>query len=84
MRVSGSDYTVRYLISFVSNVIGWVHAGRHESKQQALTQICNPFVGGLPAALRQLKSIGRMVLKSLRPLMVNARQCADTVYAIPM
>jgi hypothetical protein len=68
--VDDRQYTLREIVLFEANVMGGVHAGSaKEDKEQALQQINNTIsVGGYRSSLRQLKGIGRVILKALAPL----------------
>lgn len=68
--VRGTLYTVREVILFEANIMGGVHAGASgEEKEEALEQLNRGLsVGGYTLSLRQLKAIGRIVVKALEPL----------------
>lgn len=69
-KVGDHSYTVREVVQFEANVMGGVHAGSpRDAKQAALRQVEETLsVGGLPSSLRQLRAVGRVVLKALSPL----------------
>ncbi len=75
MLSEGKSYTVRDTIAFEANVMGGVHAGSpKDEKDRALMTIAHTWsIGGYPASLRQLKGIGRVVLKALQPLRNTAK-----------
>jgi hypothetical protein len=70
VNVNAHDYTVREIVLFEANVIGAIHAGAPTSeKERALHEIEQRIsIGGIGSSLRQLKSIARVVLKTLKPL----------------
>jgi hypothetical protein len=61
---------VRDLIKFLSHVMGGVHSGRPKnSKEIALLEIQKYLgLGGLPAGIRTIMSVARVVIKGLEPL----------------
>ncbi|WP_207061368.1 hypothetical protein [Motiliproteus sp. SC1-56] len=68
--VNSHEYTLREIVLFEANVMGGVHAGSPKSdKEKALKQINDTIsVGGYASSLRQLKAVGRVILKGLEPL----------------
>ena len=66
----GKEYSVRDVVAYEANVDGGVHLGSPE--EQAHKEIIDInksiLIGGYSPLLRQLKSIGRVVLKGLKPL----------------
>lgn len=62
--------TVLDLIKFLSHVQGAVHSGSPKDDKDKLLKNAekNLTVGGMPAGLRSIKAIGRVVLKGLDPL----------------
>ncbi len=64
------EYTLREIVLFEANVMGGVHAGSPKNeKEQALRQINDVIsVGGYSSSLRQLKAVGRVILKGLSSL----------------
>jgi hypothetical protein len=70
--VDATKFSVRDLIDFGANVAGAVHAGIAKSeKERVLDELGRrTFLGGVSATLRQLRSIGRVVLKGLEPLRI--------------
>lgn len=72
LRVHGSWVTVRDLIDQLAHIEGAVHSldpknDREEMLQRVARQI---YIGGLPAGMRQVQSIGRVVMRALTPLRV--------------
>lgn len=73
IQISGEKvFTVREVIQHQSNVRGGVHAGKPKNDDdKALSETEETIsIMGVPAGLRQLKAIGRVVLKSLHHLRV--------------
>jgi len=70
MIINGEIITVLDLIKFLSNVQGAVHVGKPKnSKENVLREIQKYFsIGGLPAGIRSILSVSRVVLKGLEPL----------------
>lgn len=68
--INGAIITVLDLIKFLSNVQGAVHLGNpRETKDEVLEQVEETLtVGGVPAGIRTICAIGRVVLKGLDPL----------------
>jgi len=64
--------TVKELISHTAHVQGAVHTGMPKGqKDEALKELTEILgIGGLPAGLRLLRAISRVVLNSLEPLKV--------------
>lgn len=70
MIVNREVITVFDLIKFLSHVLGAIHAGSPKtSKEIALNEI-NKYlkIGGLPAGIRSILAVSRVVLKGLEPL----------------
>ena len=69
-RVGGHQFSVREIVLFEANVVGAVHAGApKKEKEQALYEIDRVLsFGGYASALRQLRSIARVVLRAVEPL----------------
>lgn len=76
LTTDGKKYSIREIILFEANVMGAVHAGTPQTEgEAALFEIEKLFrVGGYAPSLRQLKAIGRVVLKALAPLREKARK----------
>jgi hypothetical protein len=68
--VGGRDYSLREIVLFEAHIMGGVHSGvPKEDIDKVLHTINATFqVGGYRATLRQLKGIGRVILKALSPL----------------
>lgn len=68
--VGGHEYTLRETVLFEANVMGGVHSGSPKEEKEKALQGTNSMiaVGGYRSSLRQLKAIGRVVLKALREL----------------
>lgn len=70
MVLQGEQVTVRDLIDQLAHIEGAVHsAAPREPREVLLTQAARQlFVGGMPAGVRQIQSIARVVLRGLEPL----------------
>lgn len=70
MIINGQIITVLDLIKFLSNVQGGIHAGQPmNSKETTLKEVQKYLgIGGLPAGIRSILSISRVILKGLEPL----------------
>ncbi len=68
--INARPYSVRDVVLFQANVMGGIHVGSPKAdKEHVLKQIDQTIsVGGYASSLRQLKAIGRVVLKALAPL----------------
>jgi len=64
------QYSVRDVVLFEANVMGGVHAGSPKNEQERVLKQVNKFFlfSGGRASLQELCSIGRIVLKALKPL----------------
>jgi|SRR5579871_2862574 len=79
MFVHGHDVSVRDLIAQLSHIEGAVHSGApQEQREELLAQVSRSiYLGGLPAGIRQVQSIARVVLAGLAPLR-DAVEAAQT------
>jgi hypothetical protein len=70
MVLKGQQVTVRDLIDQLAHIEGAVHtAAPREPREVVLKQAAQQvFVGGLPAGVRQIQSIARVVVRGLEPL----------------
>lgn len=70
MIINGEVITVSDLIKFLSNVQGGIHAGRPENIKETTLQEAQKYlgIGGLPAGIRSILSISRVIIKGLEPL----------------
>jgi len=70
MIINSEMVTVQDLIKFLSNVQGGVHAGRLENVKETTLQEAQKYlgIGGLPAGIRSILSISRVIIKGLKPL----------------
>lgn len=68
--INGATITVLDLIKFLSHVQGAVHSGNPKvTKEEILKEAEETLtVGGMPAGIRTICAIGRVVLKGLDPL----------------
>jgi hypothetical protein len=66
----GREYTVKDIVLFEANLMGGVHVSNpKEEKERALQSMNQNFgAGGFRPTLRQLRSVGRVILKALREL----------------
>lgn len=82
MQINGISITVRDLIRFLRNVRGGVHRGSPDNtkeKEVAMHDMQQFFgIGGLPAGIRIMRAIGRVTLKSLRPLTEELKRLPHT------
>lgn len=69
-QYGSTRYTVEDIIQFGAHVLGAVHAGRPKTDEEQLLKLVNQHfqIDGHPIALRLLKAIARVCLKSWRPL----------------
>ena len=77
--VQGREFTLREIVLFEANVMGGVHAGTAKKDQEKVLESVGQqiSVGGYRSSLRQLKAIGRVVLKALQPLADQVRNEQD-------
>jgi hypothetical protein len=70
MFVSGHYVTVHDLIDQLAHIEGGVHSGSPKTdKEKSLVQAAGMFgIGGLPAGIRMVAAIGRVVVSGLAPL----------------
>lgn len=70
MIINGEIITVSNLIKFLTNVQGGVHAGKPKNKKEVALHEIQKYlgIGGLPAGIRSVLSISRVVIKGLEPL----------------
>jgi len=68
--LNGRGFSVRDVIKHASDAAGGIHrdANPKEQHKQIAEYSAGFGIGGLPAAIRQLKAIARVTLKGLRPL----------------
>jgi hypothetical protein len=69
--LKGTKYSIRDTVKFVANVLGGVHAGspNDKDKQKTLNEIGKIFIfSNKSVLLQQLRSIGRIILETLKPL----------------
>jgi hypothetical protein len=82
MRFGGQSVTVRDVNDQLSNVDGGVHKGEpREDRQKALTPAATLYSNrGLPGVVNQVRLIGRLASRGLRPLYdaVEAAQAGTT------
>ena len=70
MVVNGKEITIRDLIDQLAHIEGGVHlTSPKEDKEKVLKEVAQRvYVGGLPAGVRQVRSIATVVLRGLQPL----------------
>lgn len=82
MRFEGRSVTVRDVIDQLSNVDGGVHKGEPREDQQKVLAAAATFYSnrGLPGVVNQVRLIGRLASRGLRPLYdaVEAAQAGTT------
>jgi hypothetical protein len=73
--VDNHEYSIRELVQFVSHIMGGVHSGSvRTEKEQKLSQLQSLYVfSHLPVALMFIRSIGRLILETLKPLAYEVR-----------
>jgi len=76
LYVRGHWYSVRDIIKHASDAAGGVHRTDNPRDQHKMIAGYSAGfgIGGLPAAIRQLKAIARVTLKGLRPLIDAIRK----------
>lgn len=80
----GNTFTIREIIKHQANIRGGVHAGKPKNdSEKILSEIDDTIkIFALPPGLRQLKAIGRIVLRALQPLKA-VLVCSKTIEASP-
>ncbi|HKY87736.1 MAG TPA: hypothetical protein VJL90_13315 [Pseudorhodoplanes sp.] len=70
LYLNGKGFYVRDIIKHASDAAGGVHRSDNPRDQhkQVAEYSAGFGIGGLPAAIRQLKAIARVAIKGLRPL----------------
>lgn len=70
MMLSGKEVSVRDLIDQLAHIEGAVHSSQpREPREAMLKQVARElYIGGLPAGVRQIQSIARVVARGLAPL----------------
>jgi hypothetical protein len=70
LTINGKEYTIKDVVLFEANIMGAVHAGTPKNEKENVLKALNDnlSVGGYSTSLRQLKAIGRVILKTLSPL----------------
>jgi hypothetical protein len=70
MVVNGHQVTVRDLIDQLAHIEGAVHGGQpRQPREELLKQVAREvYIGGLPAGVRQIQGIARIVVGGLTPL----------------
>jgi hypothetical protein len=70
MVVNGEQVTIHHLIDQLAHIEGAVHrSDPRERRQCVLNEAARQlFIGGLPAGIRQIQAVARVVLRGLRPL----------------
>jgi hypothetical protein len=70
MVLNGQSVTVRDLIDHLAHIEGAVHRSEPRVRRElVLSQAARQlFIGGLPARVRQIQALGRVVLRGLKPL----------------
>jgi len=68
--IDGKKYTIKDVVLFEANIMGGVHAGTPKSEKDKILKTLNDqlFINGYATSLRQLKAIGRVIIKALVPL----------------
>jgi hypothetical protein len=70
MMVDGAEVTVRDLIGQLAHIEGAVHRSEPRERREVVLKEAarQVFVGGLPAGIRQIRAVARVVLRGLEPL----------------
>jgi hypothetical protein len=70
MQLQGTPVTVRDLIDQLAHIEGAVHNQQpRERREELLKAVAQQiYIRGLPAGVSQIRSIGRVVIRGLRPL----------------
>jgi hypothetical protein len=78
MVVNGEQVTVHHLIDQLAHIEGAVHRSDPRDRRAAvLSEAARQlFIGGLPAGIRQIQAIARVVLRGLTPLRDAVRNSA--------
>ncbi|MDA1330530.1 MAG: hypothetical protein DWG76_06775 [Chloroflexi bacterium] len=75
MLIKEKVYSVKDIVKFEANVMGGVHSGYPDSSQEQISVISAEIsIGGFRASLRQLKAIGRIVVRALEPLILQIEE----------
>ena len=76
LYLKGHGYSVRDIIKHASDAAGGVHrTNSPKGAAQKIAEFSAGFgIGGLPAAIRQLKAIARVALRGLRRLIAAAQK----------
>lgn len=72
MIINGQIITVLDLIKFLSNIQGGIHAGAPTNSKEIMLKGVQKYlgIGGLPAGVRGILPISRVILKGLEPLKI--------------
>jgi hypothetical protein len=76
MIINRQTITVLDLIKFLSHVQGGIHVGKPTSSEEVNLKEIQKYlgIGGLPAGIRSILSISRVILKGLEPLKIAITQ----------
>jgi len=68
--INGQEYSLKDIVLFEANVMGGVHAGTPKSEKENVLKLIGDTlsIGGYSSSLRQLKAVGKVVLKGLKDL----------------
>jgi hypothetical protein len=71
-------HSVKDIIKFAANVAGGIHHDPNPKPEHQIIAECSSVfgIGGLPACVRQLRSITRVTLKGLAPLLDDVKKRA--------
>lgn len=80
LRVRGDWFTVRDLIDQLAHIEGAVHSGDPKNqREEVLREIDRRiYIGNVPAGVRQVQSIGRVVVRALTPLAAVVTSASGT------
>lgn len=70
LKIEEKTFTIKHVILHLAHIEGAVHAGKtKDEKDKILEKVVKEMnIGGLPASLRLLKAIARVILKGLQSL----------------
>jgi hypothetical protein len=76
MVINGEDVTVRDLIDQLAHIEGAVHRSNpRERREIVLSEAARTlFIGGLPAGVRQIQAVSRVVVRGMQPLRAVVRE----------
>jgi hypothetical protein len=81
MVLHGQQITVRDLIDQLAHIEGAVHSAAPSERREVLLREASRllFIDGLPAGVRQIRSIARVVVRGLDPLRQTVAQSTRVI-----